>query len=148
MERYTVREIRARDLNHGFLDALRNLSEVGELTQPQLVRILARVKKNPFHRIFVAVSEDGAVLGTSTLLIEPKFSHSGGLAGHIEDVSVRGDMTGKGVGRALVEATVAYARRKGCYKCILSCKDDNVKFYEKFGFRVHEREMRLDLKPV
>jgi glucosamine-phosphate N-acetyltransferase len=142
---YTVREIEPRDLSNVFLEALSNLSDVRGMKPAQLARILNGIRENPFHKVFVAVRRDGEVLGTTTILVEPKFAHNGGFVGHIEDVAVRGDMVQKGIGKTLVEKAVAYARHKGCYKCILACNDSVVGFYEKIGFRDYGHEMRMDL---
>lgn len=47
-------------------------------------------------------------------------------------------LRGKGLGTALVRALTTIAQQQGCYKCILDCKEENVKFYEKLGFRRKE----------
>ncbi len=144
---HRVRELRAADLERGFLETLGNLSDTGGLSSREARGIFASLKRDPLHRVFVAVAGDGEVIGTTTLLVERKFIHRGGLVGHIEDVAVRKDHEGKGVGGSLVVAAVQKARELGCYKCILDCKEDLVAFYEALGFRRHEVEMRIDLSP-
>lgn len=96
--------------------------------------------------VFVAHTPDGEVIGTTTLLVEKKFIHRGGLVGHIEDVAVANGYQGRGVGSSLVEAAVRRAKEIGCYKCILDCRPELVGFYEGLGFSRHEVGMRLDLK--
>jgi len=142
---YEVREVVLDDMDHGFLQALAGLGDTRGLSPREARRILLKVSFNPFHKIFVAL-KDGAVVGTTTLIIEQKFIHNGGLVGHIEDVSVRKDQEGRGVGGALVSKALEAARQYGCYKCILDCKENLIGFYERLGFRKHEIEMRKDLR--
>ena len=30
-----------------------------------------------------------------------------------------------------------YAKKKGCYKLVLQCKKENIKFYEKCGYQIN-----------
>jgi glucosamine-phosphate N-acetyltransferase len=103
------------------------------------------MKSSPIYPTFVAVAGDGLVIGATTLLVEQKFIHRGGLVGHIEDVVVRKGHEGKGVGGSVVRAAVEKARELGCYKVILDCKADLVDFYKKLGFSEHDVGMRIDL---
>jgi glucosamine-phosphate N-acetyltransferase len=145
--RHEVRELRADDLDNGFLETLGSLSDIEGLTHEEARRILATIKRAHLHHFLVAVTGDGRVIGTTTLVVERKFIHGGGLVGHIEDVAVRRGYQGGGVGGSLVKAAVQKAKELGCYKCILDCKDDLVEFYERQGFRRHDVGMRIDLKP-
>jgi glucosamine-phosphate N-acetyltransferase len=143
---YEIRELRSEDLGNGFLEALGSLSDVEGLPLEEARRILAEMKRAPLYHVFVAVSADGQVIGATTLLVEQKFIHHGGLVGHIEDVVVRKDYQGRGVGGPLVKAGIKKAEELGCYKVVLDCKDELVGFYEKLGFSRRDVGMRIDLK--
>jgi glucosamine-phosphate N-acetyltransferase len=145
--RYEVRELRADDLDKGFLETLGSLSDIEGLTPEEARRILTTIRRSHVHHFFVAVTSGGRVAGTTTLVVERKFIHGGGLVGHIEDVAVRRGYQGRGVGGSLVKAAVEKASELGCYKCILDCKDELVEFYERLGFSRHDVGMRIDLKP-
>jgi len=95
-------------------------------------------------RGYVAIV-DGRVVGSASLLVEEKFIHDGGLSSHIEDVAVHKDFQKQGIGAELVRFLVQEARRLGCYKVILNCREGNVPFYEKTGFHRHDVGMRIDL---
>ncbi len=142
---YEVRELRDVDLDNGFLDTLGALSDTEGLAPKEARKILGSIRRNPLHRVFVAVEGDGKVLGATTLLVEQKFIHRGGLVGHIEDVVVRKDQQRKGIGPALVKAALRSAEDAGCYKCILDCKEELTGFYERIGFRRCQVGMRIDL---
>ncbi len=140
----TVRELKREDIQNGFLqtlDALRQNSS--KIVPEKAYAIFEKINPNPYHIVAVAVI-DGRVVGTSTLLIESKFIHDGGIAGHIEDVAVRTDLQGKRVGRKIIEYLLEVAKSRGCYKIILDCTDDVKPFYEKLGFRHTGNQLRLD----
>ncbi len=142
---YKIREVVLDDLNNGLLESLSNLSDVKGLKPEDAKSLLLKIKLNPLHKIFVAINDRGKIIGTTTLIVEQKIIHSGGLVGHIEDVSVRESYEGRGVGSALVKKALQTAKEFGCYKCILDCKEDLTKFYGRLGFRRHEIGMRKDL---
>jgi len=143
---YQIRELRAADLGNGFVETLGNLSDTGGLAPGAARKILRTMGRSPLYHVFVAVGADGQVVGATTLLVEQKFIHGGGLVGHIEDVAVRKGYEGRGVGGSLVKAAVEMADGLACYKCILECREELVGFYEKLGFHRHDVGMRMDLK--
>lgn len=139
----TIRLMDAIDLNRGFLDALRALKPI-ELTDQEAIDVYRDRLKSKI-RTYVAVI-DGKIAGTASVFIEPKFIHSGGVVGHIEDVAVHPDFQKHGVGRALVEHLLDVCRQFRCYKVILDCAEGVIPFYERLGFHRWERAMRIDLE--
>ena len=143
MPEIEIREIRENDLENGFLETLDFLRKVSDLDKNKAKEILEKIKQNSNQIIQVAI-DDKKIVGCITLLIEQKFIHDGGLIGHIEDVVVRKDYEGKGIGMKLVTSMLEYAKRKNCYKTILDCKDDVKQFYERIGFKHESNGMRYD----
>jgi len=143
MSEIIIREIEEDDLEKGFLETLDFLRKTSDIDKNKAKEILKKIKQNPNHIIHVAV-DDNKIVGSTTLLIEQKFIHNGGLVGHIEDVVVRKDYEGKGVGTKLIRSLIACAKEKNCYKTILDCKDDVKAFYEKIGFHEESNGMRYD----
>jgi glucosamine-phosphate N-acetyltransferase len=143
MSEIKIREIEENDLEKGFLETLDFLRNASSLDKNNAREILKKIKQDPNHIIYVAI--DGKkVIGSTTLLFEQKFIHSGGLVGHIEDVVVRKDYEGKGIGIKLVTSMLERAKEKNCYKTILNCKDDVKQFYERIGFKYESNCMRYD----
>jgi len=145
---YSVLELVGDDLERGlegFLLSLENLSPTGNLTFDHAKEILSKINQQNGH-IYVAKTSDGNIIGMTTLLVEQKFIHGGGMVGHVEDVSVRKGYEGKGVGSSLVKRALDEARTFGCYKVILDCSDKNVPFYERLGFYIQEKGMRFDVR--
>ena len=143
MSEIIIREIEEEDLDRGFLEVLDNLRMASDLEDPKAKEVLEKIKQNPNHRIHVAI-DDNKVVGTTTLLIEQKFIHQGGLVGHIEDVVIRKDYEGTGIGIKLVLSLLEYAKKKQCYKTILDCNDNVKPFYEKIGFKYESNCMRYN----
>lgn len=143
MQDIHIRKVEAGDMDRGFLESLDALRPASGLGPVRAGRILSEILANPHHRIFVAVL-GGRVVGSITIIIEQKFIHSGGRAGHIEDVVVSAGMQGRHVGARLVEFALDYARDAGCYKTVLDCSDDVRRFYEKLGFSGAGNCMRFD----
>ena len=143
MPEIEIREIREGDLENGFLETLDFLRKASDLDECKAKEILEKIKQNSNQIIQVAI-DDKKIVGCITLLIEQKFIHDGGLVGHIEDVVVRKDYEGKGIGMKLVTSMLEYAKRKNCYKTILDCKDDVKQFYERIGFKHESNGMRYD----
>ena len=145
MSEIIIREIEENDLEKGFLESLDFLTSTITLTSDKnkAKKILKKIKQNPNHIIHVAV-DDNKIVGSTTLLVEQKFIHDGGLVGHIEDVVVRKEYEGKGIGIKLVMSMLERAKEKNCYKTILDCKDDVKQFYERIGFKRESNGMRYD----
>lgn len=137
-----IRLMDATDIHRGFIATLRALKPV-ELTEQQAIEVY-RDRLKCRMRTYVAIMDD-RVAGTASLFIEPKYIHSGGVVGHIEDVAVNPDFQKHGIGRALVEYLLDECRQLRCYKVILDCAEGVIPFYEKLGFHRWERAMRIDL---
>ncbi len=138
-----IRKLQRRDFYNGFLLSLDSLRKSSHIKTKKANIIFDKISKNPDHIIYVA-THNGKIIGATTLLIEQKFIHDGGKVGHIEDVVVRKEYQGKGVGKKLVNALLKYAEKKGCYKTILDCSDDLIPFYENLGFKSHSNSLRFD----
>lgn len=141
---YTINNLKEQDLQNGFIETLSFLSKIDDISQEKIIDTFNRMKKNADNHIFIALTDDGKVVGALTLLVEQKFIHGCGKVGHIEDVVVHGDFRGQGVARNLIKKAIEVAEMEKCYKVILNCKEKLVPFYEKLGFRKHEIEMRFD----
>jgi glucosamine-phosphate N-acetyltransferase len=143
---FIIRELKEEDLSNGFVETLSNLSEIGKLANDTIrKREILREIKNKNYRIVIAEdNQNHQIIGSATLLIEQKFIHNGGKAGHIEDVVTRKGYEGKGIGREILKELIKIAKDNECYKIILDCDEKLVKFYEKIGFKKHSIMMRLN----
>ena len=138
-----IRELRKEDLLNGFLTTLDSLRQASDIDQNKAEEIFEKINSNPDHVIVVA-ELDGKIVGSTTLLIEIKFIHGGGLVGHIEDVVVDKNFQGQKIGEKIMKYLLEFAKNRGCYKTILDCTDDVKPFYEKLGFKHIANELRFD----
>ena len=143
MNEVTIRELKKEDLWNGFLTSLDSLKEASSINKEKADAIFEKINSNPDH--IIAVAEiDGKIVGSTTLLIESKFIHNGGLVGHIEDVVVDKNYQGQKIGEKIMKFLIEISKNRGCYKTILDCTDEVKPFYEKLGFKQVASELRLD----
>lgn len=138
-----IRELQKEDLLKGFLTTLDVLRPTSNIKKNKAERIFQMIKGNSDHIIVVAEVKQ-KIVGSATLLIEPKFIHDGGLIGHIEDVVVNKDIQGQRIGEKIMKYLLELAEKRGCYKTILNCTVDVKPFYEKLGFTYVAEQLRFD----
>lgn len=143
MKDFEIRKLQKKDLFNGFLTSLDSLRKTSDIDKKLAEEIFDKINSNPDHIIIVA-EKGGKIVGSTTLLIEKKFIHKGGLVGHIEDVSVSQTHQGQGIGKNLVLYLLEYAKKRGCYKTILDCSNEVKPFYEKMGFIHNANALRFD----
>ena len=102
---------------------------------------------NDNHRVVVfeiKINENETIIaGIGTIFIERKIIHSFGKVGHIEDIAVSKLYRGLGIGKNIVDYLINYAKEKGCYKAVLNCSNDNIKFYEKCDLKLKSNQMAI-----
>jgi len=74
------------------------------------------------------------IIGTGTIIYEPKIIHGGKYVGHIEDIVVSEQHRNLGIARSILTELKKLAYQKECYKVILDCSEGNRGFYEKNDF--------------
>lgn len=147
-EGYTIRPLQASDYDAGFLDVLRVLTTVGEVSEQEFHSRFEEMKApaglgrgaGGYH-VLVILNGDKRIVGTGALIVEKKFIHNLGLVGHIEDIAVAKDQQGKKLGLRIIQALDYVAEKVGCYKTILDCSEANEGFYVKCGFKRAGLEM-------
>ena len=95
------------------------------------------------ERIGDATSFDCFMGALGTLVVDEKLIHGHCRAGRIEEVIVDKNHRGLGLGKSMVKFLVRQAKKMGCYKVSLSCKDDLRGFYEQSGFSEKDRAMEI-----
>ena len=88
---------------------------------------------NTDHNIYVS-EEDNKIVACATFIIESKLIRGGSRIMHIEDVVVDASFRGNGLGYKIVKFLAEKAKDMECYKVILNCSDEYIKFYTKAGF--------------
>ncbi|KUL91845.1 hypothetical protein ZTR_01282 [Talaromyces verruculosus] len=141
-EGYTARPLRRSDFHLGYLDVLRVLTTVGDISESMWnERYDYLFKRNDEYYMIVICDGTGKIVGTGSLIVERKFIHTLGLVGHIEDIAVAQDQQGKKLGLRIIQTLDYVAEKVGCYKTILDCSEVNEGFYIKCGFKRAGLEM-------
>jgi glucosamine-phosphate N-acetyltransferase len=119
---YTIRPLHRSDYQRGYLDVLRVLTTVGDITEAQWNSRYEwiRARSDEYYLLVVCDGED-RIVGTGSLIVERKFIHSLGMVGHIEDIAVEKGQQGKKLGLRIIQALDYVAEKVGCYKVCLSC---------------------------
>jgi glucosamine-phosphate N-acetyltransferase len=106
--------------NDFFLQKVEEISTIGEI----IICYILDKKDNIIINI----------IGTGTIIYEPKIIHGGKYVGHIEDIVVSEKHRNLGIARSILTELKKFAYKRDCYKVILDCSEENIGFYEKNDF--------------
>ncbi len=97
------------------------------------------IDRDESSRLFVAESSNH-VLGTLFVTVVPNLSHQGRHWALIENVVVNKELQRASVGTALMQAAVAFAQERNCFRIVLSSsahRKESHMFYESLGFEAY-----------
>jgi GNAT superfamily N-acetyltransferase len=105
------------------------------LPAPAARRIWTDIAAQPGRTVLVA-DLPGALVGTADCIVLPNLTRGGRGILWVENVVVTGAQRRAGVGRRLMDATIALAEAAGCYKVQLLAADEPEvhAFYRACGF--------------
>ncbi len=143
-----IREATEQDL-HSVLSLYGQLGmdDGSVLTPDEAKGIFRRMRSYPDYALYVA-SSDNDIIGTFSLLIMDNLAHKGAPSGIIEDIVVREDLRGLGIGRRMMNFAMYLCQKKGCYKLALSSnlgRESAHFFYEKLAFKKHGHSYVVDI---
>lgn len=137
----------------GINSLLRQVLYVHHLGRPDIFKAegkkyrdeeLERIIKSDDTPLFVAVGDDGRVIGHCFCVIKQEIGHSS-LTDiktlYIDDLCIDEGSRGQHVGTALYDHTLAFAKEIGCYNVTLNvwaCNESAMKFYESRGLTVQK----------
>lgn len=141
-----IRQIEPDDYDRGVLELLSQLT-VCDKKAISKSGFCDQIDFMHRHNIytFVVVKEFEKIVGIGSVFIEPKLIHNISFVGHIEDIVVDKEWRGQNIGKQIIEHLTRFAEGKGCYKIILDCAENNVKFYENCGYKRNGIEMRYNI---
>ena len=154
-----IRFAQAKDVP-GILTLLKQVGMVHHLGRPDIFRNKAQKygasqvlsmldsAKTP---VFVAV-EDDKVLGYGFCMMK-EYDHDPVIADHkelyIDDLCVDENCRGKGIGKAIYQDILKYAKLRKCYNVTLnvwSCNQNAMRFYESLGLKPQKVGMETILE--
>lgn len=135
-----IENLNLKNYNNSYLDLLKELSN-SEIDS-DINKIKYHIKNlNSNHSIKILINASDVIIGSITILKEKKIIHNFGTVAHLEDVVVIKKYRGKKLGNKLIN--IAKNECEDCYKIILNCSEDKVKFYEKNGFYKKNVQMAI-----
>ncbi|KAI9656678.1 MAG: Glucosamine-phosphate N-acetyltransferase-like protein [Alyxoria varia] len=117
---YTIRPLQPSDHSAGFLEVLKVLTSVGDISEQDFrarYGWMRDVCKETYY-LLVILDDSQKIVGTGALVVERKFIHGLGLVGHVEDIAVARDQQGKKLGLRIIQALDFVAEKVGCYKVV------------------------------
>lgn len=117
------------------------------LGDPRYRAALDEITADPQHRLIVA-ERDGEVVGTIQLSFIPGMPNFGMKRGMLENVHIRADQRGSGLGTQMVRWAIERCHEAGCGVVQLTSnkvRADAHRFYEKLGFVKSHEGFKLKL---
>ena len=143
MSKINFRPVKEEDINDVFI-------LLNQLKKIDLEKIDRKKAWNDFNSNTSSNSIVGIynnkIVAYGSVVVENKIR--GEVAGHIEDIVVDTKVRGKMIGVLLIKELVEVARKKGCYRITLFCKEELVNFYSRNGFKVNNVVMKKYLSEL
>ena len=137
----------ATTLTPPIVDAVTRLMPQLSSSPPPGVEELGEVVASPATDLFIALDDDGTIVGTATLAT---FRIPTGMRAWIEDVVTDDAARGKGVATAITTAMLDRARERGCVTVDLTSRPSREaanRLYQRIGFVARETNVyRYDLR--
>ena len=135
--------ISKENIKKQYLNILRELTNVVDVSD-ELFEINLR-KINSIGKIIIGyvcnTDEIVEIIGTGTIIIEPKIIRSGMSVGHIEDIVVKSTWRGKKISQSILNELTHFANKSNCYKIILDCIESVGHVYKSNGFEIKGIQM-------
>jgi len=130
-------------INDQYIHLLSYLTTVNQITDEDFVHKITEISNIGEIIISYIQNSDGNIniIGTGTVMIEPKIIHNCKSVGHIEDIVVHPSYREHGIAKNILKKLVNISENRNCYKVILDCNNDLIAFYEKNGFQNHGTQM-------
>lgn len=115
------------------------------LADPRYRAAFDAISASPEHRLIVA-ERDGDVVGTMQISFIPGMPRFGMTRGMLENVHIRADQRGNGLGSQMVQWAIERCREAGCGMVQLTSNKarlDAHRFYRKLGFTESHEGFKL-----
>ena len=133
-----IRQANETDLPK-IIDLLREMDGEDGLASDESRAIWTNIYEYPYYKIFV-IEDRELLIGTCSLVIIDNLGHLGAKLAVAENMIIRQEFRGQGIGNQLMQFVMARAKEEKCYKLMLSSNKKRTlahNFYEKLGFEPH-----------
>jgi glucosamine-phosphate N-acetyltransferase len=134
------------DIKNEYLKLLGELTKVDELDDKIFETNLNKI--NSMGKIIIGYVFSGEtncfeIVGSGTVIIEPKIIRGGKSVAHIEDIVVKFNWRCKKISQNILNELKDYAKLSNCYKVILDCDIQVSGVYKSAGFEIKGTQMGL-----
>jgi glucosamine-phosphate N-acetyltransferase len=140
---YFNNQILKENIKKQYLSLLGELTNVTEISD-ELFEINLK-KINSIGKIFIGYvyQNDKSIelVGSGTIILEPKIIRSGMSVGHIEDIVVKSEWRGKKISQSILDKLTKFAFESNCYKIILDCVESIYPVYKSNGYEIKGIQM-------
>ncbi|MCK0145682.1 GNAT family N-acetyltransferase [Arenibacter sp. F26102] len=130
-------------------DALGSLREKYQDPLPkEYYSAFDRIDRDTNQELMVILNFQGEVIASFQLSFLQYLTYVGGIRCLVENVHVREDRTGKGIGTLMFQWIIQRAKEKGVHMVQLTSnkqRPDAIRFYEKLGFKATHEGFKLHL---
>jgi len=150
-------EISIRDAREDDIPAIIEICRAGaivdgrypplDLSNPAYLAGFRAIASDANNRLVVAEA-DGEVVGTMQITITPGLIDEGRPRGTLENVHVRADQRGNGIGKIIVDYAIEECRKANCHLVQLTSnklRTDAHRFYKRLGFEDTHAGFKLKL---
>ena len=134
------------DIKTQYIQLLTQLTDTNIVTNEEFINRIIEISNIGIIIICYFVNVENkkiCIVGSGTIIYEPKIIHNCKYVGHIEDIVVDNLYRSKGVAKTIINELINLAYKRNCYKVILDCKPNLQNFYEKIGFTNNGLQMSL-----
>jgi glucosamine-phosphate N-acetyltransferase len=133
MEYVPLIDLLNHNIKHQYINLLSFLTQATDIPDQLFYDKIHNINKMGIIIVCILrTGDDIIIIGTGTLIKEPKIIHGGKSVGHIEDIVVHPLYRNKHIAQTILNKLIEYG--SDCYKIILDCNPSLEPFYEKAGF--------------
>ncbi len=133
------------DLKNQYIELMSELTVCEQLDNATFYSKLKEI--DSMGQIIIACKFTGGdcveIVGSGTIIFEPKIIRGGKSVGHIEDIVVKSSYRGNKISQNILNELKDYAKFSNCYKVILDCDEKVCPVYKSNGFEIKGVQMGL-----
>lgn len=132
-------------IKNQYINLLSELTDCEEMSDDDFYNQIKKI--NSMGKIIIAyklnrdIGDIVIIIGTGTIIIEPKLIHGCKNVAHIEDIVVKSEYRGKKISSNILNMLKDICKKHQCYKLILDCDEKVIPVYKSNGFEVKGTQM-------
>ena len=130
------------NIKEQYIKLLSYLTKIEDISDKDFINKIEEILKIGVILVCYFKDEDKIYLiGSGTIIYEPKLIRNCKYSGHIEDIVVHESYRKQGIANDIIKILINNSKKRNCYKVTLDCKDNLCSFYNKLGFETNGKQM-------